>query len=90
VYLLRFLIAWANAPFCLHSLAFALEDRGMDVVVARTSAQMRVAISENIQPDDVVLLTVLEQSEGLVRLVSRGLRAKAQSALAAEAMLSAA
>ncbi len=82
--------AWANAPFCLHSLAFTLRDRGTEVVIARASSEMRAAISANIQRDDVVLLTVLEQSEGLVRLVARGLRAKAQASLAEEAMLSAA
>jgi len=83
---------WSGTPFCLQSLAFALEGKGMSVVVAQSDSELRAALQTTIRAEDVVLLTVLEQSEDLVRVVASSLGESPShpSFASAEAMLPAA
>lgn len=65
---------WANDPFCLDRLASGLKDRSVNVVIARLLPEIEAAIHAHIRSEDVVVLTVLEQSESLAQAVEKSLR----------------
>lgn len=66
--------AWLNAPFCVDLLAANLRRELADVTMTSSLQELQEAIDADVRADDVVLVTVLEQSEHLVRTVEESLR----------------
>ncbi len=66
---------WADDPFCLDLLAAELLKSQVDVTIARSLPEVKESISVEVHEGDVVILTVLEQSESMrvaVETVLRG------------------
>lgn len=70
--------AWMNAPFCVDLLAANIRHHRGEVTTAPTRAQLQHSIDHDLCPGDVVLLTVLEQSDELARFVAENLRDRAE------------
>lgn len=70
--------AWVDAPFCVDLLAINLRRELGDVTFARTRVELQHALDDDLRSDDVVLLTVLEQSDHLVRVVEEALRERGE------------
>jgi UDP-N-acetylmuramate: L-alanyl-gamma-D-glutamyl-meso-diaminopimelate ligase len=67
---------WANDPFCLDQLAAALLEKSTAVTISRSVEGLADTIASVIQDDDIIVLTLLEQSKALRDTVFSALEAR--------------
>ncbi|MBP7948975.1 MAG: hypothetical protein KA004_04915 [Verrucomicrobiales bacterium] len=69
---------WKDAPFCIETLGEDLAARNVDVCHAWDNADVVRALDDQIKSGDVILLTLLEQSHELRRVVTVALQRRAR------------